>query len=63
MQCSTRDRVWRKHDEEFHPDLIDYRKLVTGTGMMFWGAFRCGKMGSGVFFELEERKKVNSTIY
>ena len=31
--------------------------------MMFWGAFRWGKVGPDVFFELEEGKKVNSTIY
>jgi transposase len=63
MQRSTRDWVWRKDNEEFHPDCIDYRKRATGTGMMFWGAFRWGKMGPGVFFELEDGKKVNSTIY
>ena len=63
MQRSTRDWVWRKDDEEFHSDCIDYRKRATGTGMMFWGAFRWGKMGPGVFFELEHGKKVNSTIY
>jgi transposase len=63
MQRSTRDWVWRREDEEFHPDCIDYRKHATGTGMMFWGAFRWGRMGPGVFFELEDGKKVNSTIY
>jgi len=31
--------------------------------MMFWGAFRWGKMGPGVFFDPEDEKKVNSTIY
>jgi transposase len=35
MQRSTRDWVWRRADEEFHPDCIDYRKRATGTGMMF----------------------------
>jgi transposase len=63
MQRSTRDWVWRRDDEEFHPDCIDYRKRATGTGMMFWGAFRWGKMGPGVFFELEDGKKVDSTVY
>jgi transposase len=57
MQRSTRDWVWRRDDEEFHPDCIDYRKRATGTGMMFWGAFRWGRMGPGVFFELEDGKK------
>jgi hypothetical protein len=42
MQRSTRDWVWRRADEEFHPDCIDYQKRPTGTGMMFWGAFRWG---------------------
>jgi transposase len=63
MQRSSRDWVWRRDDEEFHPDCIDYRKRAMGTEMMFWGAFRWGKMGPGVFFELEDGKKVNSTIY
>ena len=40
MQRSTRDWVWRMDNEEFHPDCSDYRKCATGTGMMFWGAFR-----------------------
>jgi transposase len=30
---------------------------------MFWGAFRWGRMGPGVFFELKDGKKINSTIY
>jgi len=63
MQRSSRDWIWRRSDEEFHPDCIDYKKRATGIGMMFWGAFRWGKMGPGVFFELENGKKVNSTIY
>ena len=63
MQRSTRDWVWRRDNEELHPDCIDYQKRATGTGMMFWGAFRWGKMGPGVFFELEDRQKVDSTVY
>jgi len=63
MERSTRDWVWRRTDEEFHPDCIDYKKRATGTGMMFWGAFRWGKIGPGVFFELEDGMKVNSTVY
>ena len=31
--------------------------------MMFWGAFRLGRMGPGVFFELEEGQTVNSMVY
>jgi len=32
-------------------------------GLMFWGVFRKGRMGSGVFFDLEKGEKVDSTIY
>jgi transposase len=63
MERSTRDWIWRRTDEEFHSDCIDYRKRATGTGMMFWGAFRWGKMGPGLFFDLGDGQKVNSTIY
>jgi len=63
MERSTRDWVWRKDDEEFHSDCIDYRKRATGTGMMFPGAFRWSKIGPGVFVDLENGKIVNSTIY
>jgi hypothetical protein len=63
MERSTRDWVWRTTDEEFHPDCIDYNKRAIGTGMMFWGAFRWGRMGPGVFFELDDGQKVNLTIY
>jgi hypothetical protein len=50
-------------DEKFHTDCIDYRKRETGTGMMFWGAFRWGKMGTGLFFDLEDGQKLNSRVY
>jgi transposase len=63
MERSTKDWIWRKEDEEFHPDCINYKKRPTGTGMMFWGAFRWGRMGPGLFFDLGEGQKVNSTIY
>ena len=63
MQRSTRDWVWRRDNKEFHPGCIDYRKHATGTGIIFWVAFRWGKMGPGVFFDLEDGKKMNSTIY
>jgi len=63
MERSTKDWIWRKEDEEFHPDCINYKKHPTGTGMMFWGAFRWGRMGPGLFFDLGEGQKVNSTIY
>src|SRR4030095_1908269 len=58
----TQDWVWRKPDEEWHPDCIDARKKP-GNGVMFWGSFRWGCIGPGTFFELEEKQKVNSTVY
>lgn len=63
MERHVRDYVWRKADEEFHPDCISYQKRPAGTGMMFWGVFRKAKIGPGVFFDLREGEKVNSTIY
>ena len=63
MERSTRDWVWRRTDAEFHPDCIEYKKRATETEMMFWGAFRWGKMGPGVFFDLEDGQKVNSMVY
>jgi len=63
MERHSKDLVWRKVDEELHPDCIAYHRKPTGTGMMFWGAFRKGRMGLGVFFELEDGQNVNSTIY
>ena len=63
IEHSIRDWVWRKDNEEFYPDCIDYRKHSTGTGIMFREAFRWGKMGPGLFFELVDGKKINSTIY
>ena len=55
--------VWRKEDKELHPDCINYKKRPQGTGMTFWGVFRKGKRGPGLFFELEAGQKVNSAIY
>ena len=49
--------------EEFHKDCLDLRKRSTGTGMMFWGAFRTGKIGPGLFFHLEQGQKITSTVY
>ena len=49
MERSSKDYVWRKAKEEFYPDCISYHKHSTGMGMMFWGAFRKGRMGPGVF--------------
>ena len=53
MARKTYDWIWHTSSEEFYPDCVDYRKCETGTGMMFWGTFRWGKMGLGLFFELE----------
>ena len=54
--------VWRKPGEEFHKDCVDPKKR-SGAGMMFWGTFRGGKMGPGLFFQLNPGQKINSTIY
>ena len=43
MERSTQDWVWRKTDEEFHTDCINYKKHETGTGMMVWVTFRWSK--------------------
>ena len=63
MERSTRDWIWRKTDEEFHSNCIGYQKCATGMEMMFWRVFRWSRMGPGLFFDLENRQKVNSTIY
>jgi Transposase len=54
--------VWRKPGEEFHKDCVNLRKRSTG-GMMFWGAFRMGKVGPGLFFQLEPGQKITSKVY
>ena len=59
----VRDYVWRKADEEFHPDCINYGRPLKGVGLMFWGVFRKGKMGPGGFFTLEDGQTIDSTIY
>lgn len=48
IETHTRDIVWRKDDEKFHPDCINYRKRRSGVGMMFWGVQE-GKNGSRNF--------------
>jgi hypothetical protein len=63
MERTTQDWLWRRVDEEFHPDCINYEKRATGTGMMFWGAFRWGKIGPGTFFDLGDGMTVNSSVY
>jgi hypothetical protein len=44
--------VWRKPAEEFHQDCVNPRKQP-GVGMMFWAAFRHGRMGPWLFFQLK----------
>jgi len=63
MERKTHNFVWRKADEEFHPDCINYQKHLQGTGLMFWRVFRKGKMGPGVFFDLAKGETVDSVIY
>jgi len=63
MERKTRDYVWRKADEEFHPDSINYQKWLQGTGLMFGRVFRKVKMGPGVFFDLAKGQMVDSVIY
>ena len=62
QERTSRVFVWRKKGEEYHKDCVDDRKRSTG-GMMFWGAFRGGKMGPGFFFELKKGQKINSVVY
>jgi hypothetical protein len=57
MEKVFQDWIWRKPEEEFHPDCISYQKRSGGKGLMFWGSFRWGKIGPGVF--LFRRGKVN----
>ena len=57
MERRTQDYVWRKADEEFHPDCINYQKRPQGIGLMFWRVFRKGKMSLEVFFSFSQRRK------
>ena len=63
MERRARDYVWRKVDERLHPDCINYGRRPKGTGLMFWGVFRKGRMGPGVFFDLKKGETVDSTVY
>ena len=63
MERSTQDWAWRRKNEELHLDCIDYEKRATDRGMIFWGASRWGRIGLSIFFDLEDRKKINSTVY
>jgi len=63
MERRTQDYVWRKADEEFHPDCINYQKRPQGIGLMFWRVFKKGKIGPCQFFHLAKGEKVDSIIY
>ena len=62
QERTSRVFVWRKKGEEYHKDCVDARKRSTG-GMMFWGAFRRGKIGPGFFFELAKGQTINLVVY
>jgi len=63
MERRSKDYIWRTAEEEFHPDCINYKRCPKGIGLMFWGVFRKGKMGPGLFFNLEKGESVDSMIY
>ena len=67
MERHIRDYVQRKADEEFHPDCINYGRWPKGTGLMFWGIFRKGKMGlcrvCGYVLTPREQLHFKETIY
>lgn len=63
MERRSKDYIWRTAEEEFHPDCINYKRRPKGIGLMFWGVFRKGKMGPGLFFNLEKGESVDSMIY
>jgi len=63
MERRSKDYVWRTTEEEYHPNCINYGRRPTGVGLMFWGVFRKGKMGLGLFFDLDKGETVNSTVY
>ena len=62
QERTSRVFVWRKKGEEYHKDCVNERKRSTG-GMMFWGAFRKGKIGPRLFFKLEKGQKITSLVY
>ena len=53
------DWIWRTPQDEFHRDCIDHKKRQS-AGTMFWGCFRWGKMGPGVFFRLPKGTNITS---
>ena len=63
MKRKTQNYVWRKADEEFYSNCINYQKQPQGTGLMFWGVFQKEKMEPGIFFDLVKGQTVDSIIY
>ena len=53
----------KSRDEEYHPDRINYERCPKGTGLMFWGVFRKGRMGPGMFFDLKKGETIDSIVY
>src|SRR5579871_3011700 len=63
MERCSKDYVWRTAEEKYHPNCINYGRRPKGVGLMFWGVFRNGKMGLGLFFDLEKGETVDSMVY
>ena len=63
MERRSKDYVWRTTEEEYHPDCINYGRRPKGVSLMFWGVFRKGRMGPGLFFDLEKGETVDSMVY
>jgi len=43
--------------------VLIYGRRPKGVGLMFWGVFRKGRMGPGLFFDLEKGETVDSMVY
>ena len=63
MKWTGKDWIWRNTGEEYYADCINYERCPQRIGTFFWGAFRKGKIGPGVFFDLKEGQTVNSVVY
>jgi len=63
MKRKTSDYIWRKTNEKFHFDCINYQKWLLEAELLFWIVFLKGEMEPDVFFNLKKGETVNSTIY
>jgi len=63
MKRKTSDYIWRKTNEKFHFDCINYQKWLLEAELLFWIVFLKGGMEPDVFFNLKKGETVNSTIY